>query len=379
MAKVTRLILDAGGERDRPILEPPPQPREAAPADLPVETVGQALTKARQRKGEKLSDVWLVLKIRPDQLVAIEEGRWDALPGRVYTIGYVRSYAAYLGLEPHRLLERLKVELDGPTVQYDPGATTVSPLDVPPAVTERAQRLHVPQLRVPQVRLPQSGTVITGLLLVAFLYSGYYAFASMSRVVEPRVMAVPERLLAEARLAQKTAVDLPRNPVALPPAPVERRAPLEQSASVTVQQLPPVAPPPEPALPIPTEVAITPPAPAPTIVLPPEPAPKVIQAKLPNGKRYGTRNKNSRITLRVHRPTYIAVQGARNRKFLDRALFPGDTYRVPNMVGLRLSSPDAGAVEVILDGASMGFAGRDGANARNLSLNPQNLVDRQRG
>jgi cytoskeleton protein RodZ len=374
MAKVTRLILDAGGERDRPILEPPPQPREAAPADLPVETVGQALTKARQRKGEKLSDVWLVLKIRPDQLVAIEEGRWDALPGRVYTIGYVRSYAAYLALDPDRLVERLKIELDGPAVQDDPGAAPVSRLDVLPAVAERVQRLHVPELR-----LPQSGTVITGLLLVAFLYSGYYAFASMGRAVEPRVMAVPERLLAEARLAQKTAVDLPRNPVALPPAPVERRAPLEQGPSVTVQQLPPVAPPPEPALPIPSEVAITPPAPAPTIVLPPEPAPKVIQAKLPNGKRYGTRNKNSRITLRVHRPTYIGVRGARNRAFLDRVLWPGDTYRVPNMVGLRLSSPDAGAVEVILDGASMGFAGRDGANARNLSLNPQNLVDRQRG
>ena len=377
MANVTRLIVDAGGERDRPI--PQPEPRKAAHTDLPVETVGQELARARQRKGEKLSDVWLVLKIRPDQLLAVEEGRWDALPGRVYTIGYVRSYAAYLGLEPDRLVDRLKNELDGPTASDDLATLAVSPLDILPAVTERVQRLHVPQLHLPQLQLPQSGTVITGLLLVAFLYSGYYAFASMGRAVEPPIMAVPERLLAEVR-AQKAAVDLPRNPVALPPAPVERRARLEQSASVTVQQLPPVAAsPPEPPLPIPTEVAVTPPAPAPTIVLPPEPAPKVIQAKLPNGKRYGMRNKNSRITLRVHRPTYIAVQGTRNRKFLDRALFPGDTYRVPNMVGLRLSSPDAGAVEVILDGASVGFVGRDGANARNLSLNPQNIVDRQRG
>ena len=50
------------------------------------------------------------------------------------------------------------------------------------------------------------------------------------------------------------------------------------------------------------------------------------------------------------------------------------------MVGLRLSSPDAGAVEVILDGSSMGFVGKDGATARGLSLNPQNIVDRrQRG
>jgi cytoskeleton protein RodZ len=83
--------------------------------------------------------------------------------------------------------------------------------------------------------------------------------------------------------------------------------------------------------------------------------------------------------LRVHRPTHVAVQGARNRTFIDRPLAPGDTYRVPNMVGLRLTAPDAGAVELILDGVSVGFAGRDGATARNLSLNPQSIVDRRRG
>src|SRR6185503_1453587 len=120
MANVTRLILDAGGERDRPIPQLQPPPRTAAQT-LPVETVGQELARARQRKGEKLSDVWLVLKIRPDQLLAVEEGRWDALPGRVYTIGYVRSYAAYLGLEPGRLVERLRNELEAPPVHDDPG------------------------------------------------------------------------------------------------------------------------------------------------------------------------------------------------------------------------------------------------------------------
>jgi len=74
------------------------------------------------------------------------------------------------------------------------------------------------------------------------------------------------------------------------------------------------------------------------------------------------------------------VQGTRNRTFIDRPLAAGDTYRVPNMVGLRLSAPDAGAVEVILDGISVGFAGEDGLSARGLSLNPQNIIDRrQRG
>src|SRR5262245_5641879 len=147
MAKVTRLILDAGGEQDRPIPEPQAQPRKAVPPHPPMETVGQVLTKARQRKGEKLSDVWLVLKIRPDHLLAIEEGRWDALPGRVYTIGYVRSYAAYLGLDADKLVRRLRIELDGPSVPDEPDAVPVSRLDVlPAAVTERIQHLKLPQV-----------------------------------------------------------------------------------------------------------------------------------------------------------------------------------------------------------------------------------------
>jgi len=241
-------------------------------------------------------------------------------------------------------VDRLKAELAGPrsvpVYAHDPSD--------PSPLMERT------------VPMPHSGTVMAGLIAVTFLYFSYYALSS-GRADEPPVLPVPARLAAEAGLTEK-------------PIPVVARAPVEQRAPV-VQPGP--APPTEPVLPVPAEVAVTPPVPAPAIV-PVEPAQRV-QAQLPTGKRYGTRNRNSRIVLRVHRPTHVAVQGARNRTFIDRVLWPGDTFRVPNMVGLRLSSPDAGAVELILDGSSMGFIGKDGAAARNLSLNPQNIVDRQRG
>jgi cytoskeleton protein RodZ len=318
-----------GGERDRPIAEPRTPP---PPTGLPVITVGQELANARQRKGKRLSDVWLVLKIRPDQLVAIEEGRFDVLPGRVYAIGYVRSYAAHLGLDSQRLVDRLKVELAGPVAAKVPAPD-------PLPLTERT------------VPLPHSGTVMAGLMAVTFVFFVYYALSS-GRAVEPPVLPVPARLAAEAGLTEKAVADLPWA--------VEQRAPVLL---------------PEPLPPVPTEIAVTPPAPPP-VVVPTEP-PQRVQAQLPQGKRFGLRNRASRITLRVHRPTHVAVQGARNRTFIDRPLAPGDTYRVPNMVGLRLTAPDAGAVELILDGVSLGFVGKDGATARGLSLNPQNIVDRQ--
>ena len=71
------------------------------------------------------------------------------------------------------------------------------------------------------------------------------------------------------------------------------------------------------------------------------------------------------------------MQGTDNRILIDRVLDAGDTYRVPNMTGLQLSASDAGAIEVILDDTTVGFAGKDGVMARGLSLEPQSIIDRQ--
>jgi len=67
-------------------------------------------------------------------------------------------------------------------------------------------------------------------------------------------------------------------------------------------------------------------------------------------------------------------EGTGKRVFIDRILAAGATYRVPNMAGLRLIARDAGAVEVILDGISVGFAGKNGVTASGLSLTPQNVI-----
>jgi hypothetical protein len=56
----------------------------------------------------------------------------------------------------------------------------------------------------------------------------------------------------------------------------------------------------------------------------------------------------------------------------------GDQYRVPNIVGLTLSSSNAGAVEMNLDGVSIGRAGFDQQPAGDIDLNPQAIVDRYR-
>jgi cytoskeleton protein RodZ len=345
MANVIRLTPDSGGELDRPILGPR---KTSAAADVPRESVGQDLCKARQRSGKMLMDVWRELKIPPHHLIAIETSRFQDLPGRVYTIGFVRSYSAYLGLDAESFVARLRAEMAGPDATV-PVIGPLSPRERKDLEAEfygsgDAEEPVVGLLSPRERKLPRS--VIAGLLIAVIIYSCDYVYTSARRMAPPPVIPVPAQLAAEAGLPQKQADVSP--PATVGPGP---------------------ALPPEPALPPPPDAAPTQP-----VAVAAEPGPR-FHAPLPLGRRYGMGNRNSRIILRVHRSIRVAVQGTRNRIFIDRILGAGDTYRVPNMVGLKLSAPDAGAIEVILDDTTVGFAGKDGVMARGLSLDPQSIID----
>jgi cytoskeleton protein RodZ len=61
---------------------------------------GETLRKSREKLGLTLSDVSVAIKVNSKFLSAIEEGRLEGLPPRSFTRGFIRSYAAYLKLDP---------------------------------------------------------------------------------------------------------------------------------------------------------------------------------------------------------------------------------------------------------------------------------------
>ena len=71
------------------------------------EIPGQILRRAREARGQSLNDVVQVLKLSVKQLKALEEGRYEALPGRTFMRGFLRNYARYLNLDPQPLLDAL--------------------------------------------------------------------------------------------------------------------------------------------------------------------------------------------------------------------------------------------------------------------------------
>jgi transcriptional regulator with XRE-family HTH domain len=74
------------------------------------QTVGERLRTAREAKGVDYYRVERDTKIRAKYLAALERSDHATLPGDVYTKGFVRSYAEYLGLSGDELVEAWRAE-----------------------------------------------------------------------------------------------------------------------------------------------------------------------------------------------------------------------------------------------------------------------------
>ena len=79
-----------------------------------VTGVGEELLRARQACGLEITDVAQQLKFAPRQLEALEQERFDLLPGATIARGMVRNYARLLKLDPEPLIQRMADRLDAP-------------------------------------------------------------------------------------------------------------------------------------------------------------------------------------------------------------------------------------------------------------------------
>ena len=70
----------------------------------------EELREARTRGGYSVADAAHVLRIQEHYLEALEEGRFDQIPGTTYTIGFLRSYSGFLGLDPDEIVDAFKRE-----------------------------------------------------------------------------------------------------------------------------------------------------------------------------------------------------------------------------------------------------------------------------
>jgi len=74
-------------------------------------SVGQILQRCREQQNKSLPQAAQELCIRVEHLQALEQDNSEQLPGRVYAIGFVRTYAEYLGLDGQKLTYLFKTHI----------------------------------------------------------------------------------------------------------------------------------------------------------------------------------------------------------------------------------------------------------------------------
>ncbi|MEQ8612013.1 MAG: DUF4115 domain-containing protein [Parvibaculaceae bacterium] len=309
--------------------------------EVPVEaeSVGADLRAARLRRGEDVRSIAQSLRIRRDQLEALEESRYDALPARAYAVGFVRSYAEYLGLDSRHVCERYKAELDRNE------AETAASLNFPDVSEER--------------RLPRGTALIVALVVAAGAYGGWLLSKSTDEMMATRMAgeapaaepAAPAIVSgsrgdsASAATPSAGAVPVVRGPgiqlsdtglsgtAGVAPETVYEPAPVvgEEAAEIAAEE---------------TEVAAL--AEEEPAGLPP----------LPEGTPYGAENVDGRVVVRARRDgAWIRVEDALGQVLIEQILNAGDSYRAPSQPGVILVARDASAFEIMVDGQSLGLAG----------------------
>lgn len=133
-------------------------------------TLGQALRAAREARGWDVARAERETRIRSRYLVALEEGDYRDLPGTVYTRGFVRNYAVYLGLDPDVCLDLYRREA-APDLPR-PAVTPLRPIDI----RSRGALILTPA---------RVATATLFVLVVAFI--GYLAYQFLTFAATPQL------------------------------------------------------------------------------------------------------------------------------------------------------------------------------------------------
>ncbi|MFM2128928.1 MAG: hypothetical protein RL477_474 [Pseudomonadota bacterium] len=392
--------------------------------------VGEVLANMRAARGLEIADIAAHLRIRDIYLAAIESGDVSRLPGPTYAIGFVRSYANFLGLNGEQAVRLFKGEREG---EADKAA-----LNFPEPVAES--------------RIPRGALLFISMILVVAAYGGWYYVSSRDEKIADLVPQVPQAMKpatpeAPPGAAKAPAADQPAasgattsDPAPTPatttagePAAQTSAAPAAQSSAAPAAQtsaapaaqtsavpavtaekkVEPVAPAPAvppaavpaaapvaqsaPAASAPAAQTAAPsvPGPAPQAARPAEPAAPVVSAPSTPAGSASAGNQSSAasagnqssaasaanqssaasaaIEIRAKGDSWVQIRGQGGRVVVMRIFRTGDTFKVPDEKGLTLMTGNAGAIEILVDGKPVPAIGPFGAVRRDVALDPAKL------
>jgi cytoskeleton protein RodZ len=186
-----------------------------------VWTLGETLRQARLSKGVSMAEASRETRIRSAYLEALEAEDLASLPPPVYTRGFVRAYAEYLGLDPQAM-----VELYQPVSRREPS----------PPLRPAVPRVAIPrQLPVRPVMVAIG--VLIGLASLVYAWSWYQSVQAAVRETEPlRVnpRGTPTALVRQPPVLLALSPSPSPSPVPTPPTPTATPEPTPSPSPTAV-------------------------------------------------------------------------------------------------------------------------------------------------
>jgi len=313
MALFHRLKMPLAEEAPESITEP-----------FDARSAGDELRQRREALGLDLGEVAATLRIKLAYLAALEAGRPDELPGAVYAIGFLRTYADYLRLDCGEMLRRFKQESTLLAAKPD--------LAFPIPAGERS--------------MPGGGMLLVALILAICAYGGWFYLSTGEGPRPERVAQIPLELLPyrEAFRAPPT-VSRPEEAQAAPRSPAIPSEGSGRSSLVGAGSgsggSPAAAGSAVAAVPAATDPAPNPPG---------------------------------EVVIRATADSWIQIRDARQSVLLTRVLKAGESCRAPDRPGLSMRTGNAGGLEITVNGIPAPSIGRKGMVRRNVALDGHALL-----
>jgi cytoskeleton protein RodZ len=267
--------------------------------------LGAALRAMRESQGLSLDRLALATRVKPQYLAAIEAMRLEDLPSRPFTVGYVRAYAAVLGVDPDQAVARFK-------------------RDAPEGDQKLAAPVGVDRGADPNLKL----VIVLGILVV------------LAIVIWNVAQHLPR---AQAPIHNASAADTAALAVAAtnrPTGPVNLGAPLP--------------PPPESTVP---EPYVTPGLATPATAAAAAAAMQTLPVGTPfaaKGAVYGGAAAHAAVILQAQKPVSLVIRGQDGSVYFARELETGEAYAAPALGGLSAEVSDPAVVNVYVGRALKG-------------------------
>jgi cytoskeleton protein RodZ len=301
--------------------------------------IGQTLAQARREQNLTIKQVAAKIHIRQRYLLDLEEGHLEDLPGRVYILGFIRTYAKLLSLDGEELIRRINRLPNLPDYERSLVPTPMNPEEG-----------------------PSSRILIISVAIICLISIAGYFFLKPSSAPTPQplelaAIQVPSEALKEE---PKPVAPLNQDPLLeankLEEKPTQAAAPLKMEASPLKMEAAPLKP--EGALK--TEPKIIYPKGMPTVV----PPAQAFSEKKPQNPVLSEK----RITIKASEPAWVEVRDEGGRVIFMKVMKTGEEYVVPDNPGVTISTGNSGGINIFVGDTQLPSLGARGVVKRAITV-----------